>query len=180
MASTSSSRTHSNRSGQGDSVAGQISVFQPAVGDAATLRHSFEAEPWWLPEARPTTDGDWLVGLSWGRIRRSVVTRVGQPWAASDAVWRSLSWDPTTASTDRAARPLDRLLPAFDGEIGLHLRPDAPSLMVDGRYQPPGGDLGAAIDELAFHRVARATLQSLLGGIAHHLAPVEDPASRSA
>lgn len=161
-------------------MAGQISVFQPAVGDAAALRRSFEAEPWWLPEGRPTADGDWLVGLSWGRIRRSVVTRVGRPWSASDAVWRSLSWDPTTASTDRAARPLDRLLPAFDGEIGLHLRPDAPSLMVDGRYQPPGGDLGAAVDELAFHRVARTTLQSLLGAIAHDLALVEDPASRSA
>lgn len=161
-------------------MAGQVSVFHPVVGDTRSLRTAFEAEPLWLPDCRPAGGDDWLIGLTWGRIRRSVVTRVGQPWSASDAVWRSLSWDPTTASTDRTARPLDRLLPAFDGEIGLHPRPNAPSLLIDGRYQPPGGELGAAIDELAFHRVARRTLQSLLGAIANELAPVEDEAFRSA
>ena len=161
-------------------MAGQVSVFQPVIGAAAPLRAAFEGEPSWLPDSRPTGDGDWLVGVSWGRIRRSVVTRVGNPWSATDAVWRSLSWDPTTASTDRSARPLDRLLPAFDGEIGLHLRADAPSLLIDGRYQPPGGELGATIDELAFHRVARTTLQSLLGAIANRMTPLEQEATRSA
>ncbi len=161
-------------------MAAQVSVFQPVVGDTRALRGAFESEPLWLPDGRPASEDGWLVGLSWGRIRRSVVTRVGTPWSASDAVWRSLSWDPTTASTDRAARPMDRLLPAFDGEIGLHLRPEAPSLMIDGRYQPPGGELGAAIDELAFHRVARRTLQTLLAAVAHNLAPLEDEASRTA
>jgi len=161
-------------------VAGQVSVFQPVLGDLTALRTAFESDPLWLPDCRPSTGDDWLITVSWGRIRRSVVTRVGHPWAASDAVWRSLSWDPTTASTDRAARPLDRLLPAFDGEIGLHLRPGASSLLIDGRYQPPGGEVGAAIDELAFHRVARTTLQSLLSAAAGRLAPLEQESTRSA
>ena len=161
-------------------MAGQVSVFQPVLGDSAALRRAFESDPLWLPECRPSAGGDWLIAVSWGRIRRSVVTRVGRPWAASDAVWRSLSWNPTTASTDRTARPLDRLLPAFDGEIGLHLRPDATALVIDGRYQPPGGDVGAAIDELAFHRVARSTLQSLLSAAAGRLAPLEQETTRSA
>ncbi len=159
---------------------GQVSVFQPVVGETAALRTAFEAEPLWLPDAQPSSDEDWLVAISWARFRRRVVTRVGRPWAAADAVWRSLSWDPTTASTDRAARPLDRLLPAFDGEIGLHLRPEAASLMIDGRYQPPGGEVGTTIDELAFHRVARSTLQSLLGVVAEQFAPVGQETPRSA
>lgn len=161
-------------------MAGQVSVFHPVVGDITAMRAAFTAAPAWLPESRPAADDDWLISLSWGRIRRSVVVRVGEPWSGANAVWRSLSWDPATASTDRAARPLDRLLPAFDGELGLHLRPEAPSLVIDGRYQPPGGELGAAIDELAFHRVARTTLQRLLSAIAGHLAPISDQATRSA
>lgn len=59
---------------------------------------------------------------------------------------------------DGAAALTDRLLLSFDGELGLHLgEPGRTTLVLDGRYQPPGGSIGTAVDTIALHRLARLT-----------------------
>lgn len=72
--------------------------------------------------------------------------------------------------TARPHRPTDRLLPSFDGELGLHLgEPGRSTLILDGRYQPPGGRIGTAVDTIALHRLARLTTTSLVSTTAAKL-----------
>ncbi len=50
-------------------------------------------------------------------------------------------------------------------------------LSVAGVYRPPLGALGADLDKAVFHRVADATVQSLLARVADVLARPQDPAA---
>jgi hypothetical protein len=56
----------------------------------------------------------------------------------------------------------------------------APRLALTGSYRPPLGRLGAALDQVALHRVATATTRALLQDVAAALtgsAPAENPAT---
>jgi hypothetical protein len=146
----------------------QVSAFQPVQGRPALLREPFLGEPDWLPQANQIGEGRWTMRVRGGRVSRQVVVQVGDPWTAGSTTWRALSWDPVELDeSERASSRLtDRLLPSFDGELGIDLREHASSLVLDGRYQPPGGRVGAAIDSVALHRLARTTVERLLADVA--------------
>lgn len=150
----------------------QVRVFLPLDGPPADLADRFVGDPTWLPGAELLADGRWLASLQGGGFRRSVTVRVGDPWTAGTTRWRSISWDPATPDGAPPSRLVDWLLPTFDGELGLHDAGETASLVIDGRYQPPGGSLGNAVDELALHRIARRTVEGLAAAIAYALSPM--------
>jgi len=155
----------------------QVRVFLPLSGHPSDLVERFADAPTWLPEARPLQDGRWAMTLHGGGFRRTVAVRLGEPWPAATTHWRSISWDPAGPEGSTPARLVEWLLPTFDGELGLHDRGGVASLVIDGRYEPPGGGFGGAVDELALHRVARRTVQGLGAAIAGELAPSPEVAS---
>ena len=64
------------------------------------------------------------------------------------------SWE----ATQRTA-----LFPRMDASLSVYpLSPEETQLDLDGRYQPPLGSLGNALDATAGHRVAEATVQRLV------------------
>lgn len=94
--------------------------------------------------------------------------RVGTPWASTNTLWRSLSWEPLRAEDAGGDRPV-RHLPVFDGELGLFVAGDRASLAIEGRYRAPGGPVGAVLDGLALHRVAQRTANRLMEDVATRL-----------
>ena len=149
----------------------QVRVFLPLGGDPPDLAERFAGEPSWLPDAEPLLDGRWTTTLHGDGFRRPVAVQLGESWQAGRTRWRSISWDPATPDAQTPSRLVEWLLPIFDGEMALHDRDGTGSLVIDGRYHPPGGGLGSAVDELALHRVARRTLEWLAAAIATELAP---------
>lgn len=147
-------------------MASTIRAFLPVSGDPPALRRAFVADPGrWLPEARPVGPDRWAFTVHAGQLSQRVEARVGSAWRVGGSQWRSLSWDP--ASEQPAT--LERLLPSLDGELGLHVLDGLVTLVLDARYRPPGGALGATLDDLALHRVARGTAERLLAAIAARL-----------
>ncbi len=139
----------------------ELRVFQPLEGDADALGAAFagEAAPW-LPGATGTGDAV-VMTVRAGGLERSVRAVLGAPWQAARTMWRALSWEAVSGEHD-AAHPI-RVLPTLDGELGLHVdEAGRPTLVLDARYQPPGGLLGVAVDAVALHRVARVTGENLL------------------
>jgi hypothetical protein len=143
----------------------ELRVFQPLDGDATSLVASFATDPHaWLPEAERRLDGGWRLtvhGASWSR---EVQAFLGQPWTVTRTTWRSLSWEPVSSTSDTAT--VNRMLPPLDGELGIHVDGSGrATLILDARYLPPGGMLGAAADAVALNRLARRTGQRLLRDI---------------
>jgi hypothetical protein len=151
-------------------MSSNVRAFLPVVGDVAGLVQAFEGDPRpWLPSARREGADRWLLTVRAGSFSRTVRAAVGAPWRAGTTYWRSVSWDPLPGEHEAVA--LERFLPSLDGELGLHTDPGASSTLVfDARYQPPGGVLGAAVDAVALHRVARHTVERFVETVAAGLA----------
>lgn len=143
-------------------MARSVRTFLPAVGDPNALARAFDGDPQrWLPAARQEGANTWRLTAYAGSFSRPVLATIGSPWRAGRTRWRTLTWDPVDEGGDTSG--LDRLLPSLDGELGLHLRRGGPStLLLDARYHPPGGTVGAAVDALALSRVARDTVERFL------------------
>jgi len=147
-------------------MARELRTFQPLEGPAGALAAAFTSDPArWLPD--PSRDGEepaddtWIFAVHAGSLARRVRATVGQPWHVPRTSWRSVSWEPVTVSDDQTS--VNRLLPALDGELGLHVDESGRATLVfDARYLPPGGFLGAAVDAVALHRLARQTGQRFL------------------
>ncbi len=78
----------------------------------------------------------------------------------------------------QATGPGGRPFPALDADIWLTPAGEhSARLPAAGVYQPPLGALGADLDKAVFHRVADATVQSLLARLADVLARPQDPAA---
>jgi hypothetical protein len=143
----------------------ELRAFQPLDGDADALVATFATDPHaWLPDSQRRLDGGWRMtvhGASWSREVHAIV---GQPWSVTRTTWRSLSWEPVNLAGDAAT--VSRMLPPLDGELGIHVDESGrATLILDARYLPPGGLLGAAADAVALHRLARRTGQRLLQDI---------------
>lgn len=144
-----------------------VRAFLPIPGDPDGLWHVLQDEPSrWLPDAEPRQDGSWSMRVHGSGFSRLVLAQVGTPWRSGRTLWRSLSWDPA----EDPAAVLARLLPSCDGEMGLHRLEASATLLFDGRYQPPGGHLGAAMDTLALSRIAQSTIDRLVNDVAERLA----------
>ena len=94
-----------------------------------------------------------------GPFRRRVVLRfatrndVTEPGRPHDEI--VLRWSAKTS-----------LLPNFTGTFRMRIAMPGTLLVLDGRYVPPGGAFGAIFDQLIGSRVAHATGEALLAGIA--------------
>jgi hypothetical protein len=147
-----------------------VRTFLPVVGDGEAVAAAFCDDPQrWLPAARHEGPERFTFVVHAGALTRTVHARIGGPWQAGSTRWRTFAWD--LAPIEGDLPPLDRLLPSLDGELGLHLEgPERSTLVLDARYQPPGGPLGAAVDSVALHRVARRTVERFLEETAARLA----------
>jgi hypothetical protein len=151
-------------------VPSTIRSFLPVTGAPTVLATVFDGDPEaWLGEHRRDGATDrWIVTLHAGALHRTVRMSIGSPWRIGATRWRSISWDPLGADGDAA--PTDRLLPSFDGELGLHIEGDQHvTLVLDGRYLPPGGRIGTAVDALALRHLAQVTIASFVAEVAAHL-----------
>ncbi len=165
----------------GVSVVRGITAFLPVTGDPVALHGVMTRDPGaWLPDSRHIGEDRWTMVVRGAGLTRIVAARIGTLWWTGSTLWRSVSWEPSDEAID--PERLTRLLPSLDGELGLHGSGDVASLVLEGRYQPPGGHLGATVDALALHRVAQNTVDRLLADIAERLceiveaeAPVEAP-----
>lgn len=145
-----------------------VRSFLPVPGDPTQLRRAFADDPTrWLPDARPKGPDAWTVTLRAGSWSRRVELHLGSPWRVGGSQWRTIRWWPV--AEDGEPSPVDRLLPALDGELGLHVLDDLATLVLDGHYQPPGGPVGSALDGVALQRVARTTVERLLADLAARL-----------
>lgn len=157
-------------------VARELAVFLPFSPPADVVHNRFLEDPGsWLPDPRPSGPNTWRIMLSpgSGAVSREVAVTVDGAWKRGDAVWRPLRWRPTEQAGD--AVPIHRLLPSFDGDVGLHLA--SCSMVLSGRYDPPGGVLAELMDSLMLHRVARNTGEHLVAQILERLVmPASAPA----
>lgn len=65
------------------------------------------------------------------------------------------------------------LFPVMNGVLAVYpLTATETQLDFSGRYEPPLGPLGDALDALALHRVAEASVQRFVKDVAHHLREV--------
>lgn len=144
-----------------------IRIFLPIRGEPLASLEAFLDDPIrWLPEGRFGERGR-LSTVRAGGFSRSVLVGVGSPWVVGATHWRSLRWDPLNEDGPSRA---DRLLPAFDGELGLHVPASGRvTLILDGLYVPPGGVVGAAIDGAGLGHLAHKSLERFLHGLAARL-----------
>ena len=92
---------------------------------------------------------------------RDVVTR-------GESAVLALRWE--------ATGPGGRLLPALDADIWLAPAGEhSARLSLAGVYRPPLAAVGAGLDKAVFHRVADATVRSLLARVADVLARSQEP-----
>lgn len=142
----------------------ELRTFQPIEGVAGALSAAFTADPGaWLPAATSDPRGGWVFAVHAGSLARRVRAVIGQPWHVPRTAWRSISWEPLHAGDDTST---DRMLPPLDGELGIHVDGSGrATLVLDARYLPPGGLLGAAVDAVALHRLARQTGQRFLADV---------------
>ncbi len=154
-----------------------IRTFLPINGEATATVARFTTDPsGWLPDARRVGPDRWTAPVTGLGIDRPVEIVVGSPWCLGTTWWRTFSWRPLPTSYDPV--PVDRLLPVLNAELGLVVqRIGHLTLVLDGRYHPPGGAVGAAIDAVALSRVARRTVAVTLRAIADGLRDpaVQDP-----
>jgi len=146
-----------------------VRTFLPVVGDPAAVAEAFDDDPArWLPGARRDGPDGYTIALRAGAFTRTVRAKVGAPWFAGATRWRSLAWD--SIGDDGDPEVVDHLLPALDGELGLHSQSGHLTLLLDARYRPPGGAFGEAIDSAALHRLARTTVERFLEEVTARLA----------
>jgi Rrf2 family protein len=144
-------------------VADSVHVELPAAAVAARLQ---EGDSWMAPHvAAAAADVDAFRlrvgpgGPSW--LGKTVAVRLGRPERAGDGVRVAIVWEATGASA---------LFPRFEGTLDVvDLDPERCEVSLLGRYRPPLGRAGQALDDVLLGRVARATVRSLLRRVAHGL-----------
>ena len=146
-------------------MARELRTFQPIEGMAAALTAAFAQDPArWLPESSvdpSDPSGGLVLVVHAGSLARRVRATFGPPWHVTRTSWRSISWEPVTVTEEQTN--FNRMLPALDGELGIHVDESGrATLVLDARYLPPGGFLGAAVDAVALHRLARQTVKRFL------------------
>lgn len=147
-------------------MARALTVVQPLPsGDhAPAFRGSPSA---WLPEARHAGPRRWHVALHAGGIDRVVLCEIGDPWTTREGIQRRVTWEPLGEDAD--VLPVEKLLPAFDGDLFLVGAVSTPSLALAGEVDVPFGRLGEAVDALVLGRVAHKTAATFLREVGDRL-----------
>jgi hypothetical protein len=105
-------------------------------------------------------------------LSKLVRVRVLEPVYRGSTLSVALRWEAVGAAGE--------LFPVLDADLTVaEAGPDQVRLTLAGVYRPPLGRAGAALDQMVLHRVANATLRSLVEGVADalvHPAPYEGPA----
>jgi hypothetical protein len=135
--------------------------FLPLDLDPDVATDAFRGDPHrWLPDARRVGADRYELPVGTNAWSHPVLLTVGAPWQVGRTWWRSFCWEPAVTASDAG---VSRLLPRLDAELGLTCRPAGhATLVLDGRYDPPGGRFGDAVDAVALGRVASATVDRLL------------------
>lgn len=122
----------------------------------------------WLPAIadRSAAERDELLaevgfGSEGRRIERRVRIELGGPARMPDAVILPLRWEPVDGRA---------ILPVLEADLELaRLGPSRSQLALNGRYTPPLGKVGAALDRTVLHRVAEATIWDFVDRVGHRL-----------
>ena len=87
-------------------------------------------------------------------VRAHVQIDLGAPYPRGDGFVLPLSW---------WAAGAQRLFPTLEADLEIMpLGPDQTMLTLMGRYEPPLGAVGRAMDRLVLHRIAEACVRSFL------------------
>ena len=150
-------------------MSSSIRTFLPISCEPEGLVEAFEGDPGrWLPDSRRDGPDHWMAPVRAGSLRHTVRVQVGESWRSGTTVWRRLAWEPIAPEGESGL--IERALPSLESEVGLHHQQDGRcTLVVDARYDPPGGALGAAADVVALRRVARRTVDSFMQAVAARL-----------
>lgn len=98
-------------------------------------------------------------GPAW--LGKTVTVHLGEPDVADDALLVPITWEATSPSG---------LFPRLEGSLRLvALDPERCELSLSGRYRPPLGRAGQALDDALLAHVARATVRSFLRRVARGL-----------
>ncbi len=93
-----------------------------------------------------------------GWLAKTVAVRLGDPVVTDEGVAIALQWEATGPSG---------LFPRLVGTLQVaELDPDRTELTLVGRYRPPLGRAGHALDEAGLSRLARSTVRSFLRRLA--------------
>lgn len=122
----------------------------------------------WIPDvARDANDrGERLLAeVGFGplgrRVEKQVRIELGEAVRMSSKTVLPMSW---------RATGLRALFPVLEADIEVAaLGPNKAQLSINGRYEPPLGALGRAIDRALMHRVAEATVKDFLDRVAERL-----------
>jgi len=122
----------------------------------------------WLPSPRHAGPDRWRIQLRVGGIERTVLCRVGTPWTTAEGLQRRLIWTPLPEDAD--VLPIERMLPALDGELHLVGSAVAPSLALVGEVEVPLGRFGEVVDALVLGRIAHRGAATFLQEVSARLA----------
>ncbi len=108
-------------------------------------------------EAAFRSGEDLAVGPS-RAIRVPVTLEVGEPVHSSDSVRYPIRWE---------ARDARWMFPHMEAELVINeITEKVTHLTLRGSYRPPLEGFGQALDRLAFHRIAEATVRNFLERLA--------------
>jgi len=121
----------------------------------------------WLPDLVRETDAEGVhlltsVGFGLGvHLRKRVEVVVGEPLTVPGRTVLPLQW-----STGAEHSPL----PSMEGDLELApFGPGITHLAMSGRYTPPFGQVGQALDRALLNRVAEATVRDFVRRVAERL-----------
>jgi hypothetical protein len=114
-------------------------------------------------------------GGTWG-LSKLVRVCFAEPVRRGATITVPLRWEATGAAGE--------LFPVLDADLILTRHGDDRTLLaLTGSYRPPFGQAGAVLDRVIMHRLATATIRSLLEGLSDaitHPAPQHEPAPGTA
>ena len=147
-----------------------LPALDPA-GVAAALATSPER---WLPAEAHRLGSEWTAVVGLGRLHVPVALAVGASSTHDGRLHRPLRWTPVPRGPAPGLRAA--ALPDFDGQLLATADEDGvATLLLTGRYQPPGQALGSVIDRLLLHKVAEQSVEELQDGIAVRIATLARP-----
>jgi hypothetical protein len=157
-------------------VQARLTVALPISAASARLRHALAHGG--IAKASDTAYGDGLAVLarvgplgSVAGLSKQVRLQMLEPRLQGSGLRVPVRWVATGVS--------GRLFPALDADLEVaRLEDDTSVVTITGVYTPPLGVIGARVDRLLLRHAARATMRSLLRGIATTLtsqAPAPDP-----